>query len=619
MSNKEFHYCWEYDLESSPEQLWPLVADTNRFNRDTGVPAVEVDKQLVKGSRRLRLFLMGLAVEWIENPFEWIRPYRFGVVRQYTKGPLEEMRVLVELSRREDGGTRLLYQVWARPKNVLGLAAIPVQIGILSRRAFTATLRRYDKLARTGKLPLYQEAEADFAQGGLARLNALSEKLIAQGADPLVVKKLAEMIERADDMSLARIRAYALADYWGVPRRTVLEICLWATRVGILDLQWDLLCPHCRGAAQSSHTLTGIHSEVYCDSCEVDFTVNFQHSVELTFRPNLGVRRIESRAFCVGGPQVTPHIIFQQQLSPGEALSVQLPLETGRYHLRSSNVPGELFLKASAEGIPEVTVRASAGGWSGEELHLSNTPTLRLENPTDTEKWFVLERTAWSDEAATAAEVTALQVFRDLFSNEALRPGEQISVGTLTVLFTDLRGSTQLYLEIGDAPAFGRVMNHFDVLREAIRNEDGALVKTIGDAVMAVFRRPAGALRAILKAQAALAAPTDGMRPLMLKVGIHSGPCIAVTLNDRLDYFGCTVNMAARLEGLSTGGDAVISDAVRSDPEVAEMLSSPECDLRAEPFEVMLKGFGEERFGLWRVTSVSTMTASAAEVERIGN
>jgi adenylate cyclase len=618
MSQREFHYCWEYDLESSPEELWPLVADTNRFNRDTGVPAVEVDKQLVKGSRRLRLFLLGLAVEWIEQPFEWIRPYRFGVVRQYTKGPLEEMRVLVELSRRAEGGTRLLYQVWARPKNLLGLAAIPVQIGILSRRAFTTTLRRYDKLARSGKLPLYQESEANFAQGGLARLHALSEKLIAQGADPLVVKRLAEMIEKADDMSLARIRAYALADYWNVPRRTVLEICLWATRVGILDLQWDLLCPHCRGAAHSSHTLTGIHSEVYCDSCEVDFTVNFQHSVELTFRPNLGVRRIESRAFCVGGPQVTPHIIFQQLLSPGEEFSVQLPLETGRYHLRSNNIPGELFLKASAEGTREVTLRASPEGWAGDELNLSNTPTIKLENPTDTEKWFVLERTAWSDEAATAAEVTALQVFRDLFSNEALRPGEQISVGTLTVLFTDLRGSTQLYLEIGDAPAFGRVMNHFDVLREAIRNEDGALVKTIGDAVMAVFRRPAGALRAILKAQQTLAAPSDASRPLMLKVGIHSGPCIAVTLNDRLDYFGCTVNMAARLEGLSTGGDAVISDAVRSDPEVAELLDSPECELFAEPFEVMLKGFGEERFGLWRVTSVSTATASA-EVERIGN
>jgi class 3 adenylate cyclase len=105
--------------------------------------------------------------------------------------------------------------------------------------------------------------------------------------------------------------------------------------------------------------------------------------------------------------------------------------------------------------------------------------------------------------------------------------------------------------------------------------------------------------------QQKLAAPPDGMQPLMLKVGIHTGACIAVTLNDRLDYFGTTVNLAARLEGLSSGDDVIISDAVREDPEVTEMLSQPEWSLSAAPFEATLKGFDTEKFALWRVTSVS--------------
>jgi class 3 adenylate cyclase len=333
----------------------------------------------------------------------------------------------------------------------------------------------------------------------------------------------------------------------------------------------------------------------------VDFTVNFDRAVELTFRPNPSVRLVEGLEFCVGGPQVTPHIVIQQLVAPGAKREVSVPLEVGRYRLRTSEAGGGQYLQASANGLPEATLRASAEGWSGEELQLATRPKLILENATDKEQWFVLERMAWSDQAATAAEVTALQVFRDLFANEALRPGEQISVGTLTVLFTDLRGSTQLYREIGDAHAFGCVMNHFDVLREAIAEEDGALVKTIGDAVMAVFRRSAGALRAILKAQQVLASPPKGMRPLLLKVGIHTGPCIAVTLNGRLDYFGCTVNMAARLEGLSSGGDVIISSAVQSDPEVMEMICGAEAELTATQFEVMLKGFDEEQFELWRV------------------
>ena len=613
MPPKEFHYRWEYDLRSSPEELWPLIADTNRFNRDAGVPAVEV-QGATGDARRLRLFKFGISVEWEEQPFEWIRPYRFGVVRRYTKGPVREMRVQAELMAKLEGGTKLVYEVWAQPRNPLGTLAIPIQIGLLSKKSFGEIFRRYDQEIKDGKAPLYQPSPAKFAQGGEARLKVLSERLIEQGANEEIVKRLALMIEQADEITLSRIRSHTLADYWNLPRRDVLEVCLWATRVGLLDLQWEMVCPHCRGSAQTSNSLTGLRSEVYCETCNVDFTINFDQAVELTFRPNPSVRIVEGLQFCVGGPQVTPHIIVQQRIAPGAKREFALPLEMGRYRLRSSELAGGQYLQASEGGSPEILLKASDEGWSNEELALATMPKLCLENAMDKEQFFVLERMAWSDQAATAAEVTALQVFRDLFSNEALRPGEQISVGTLTVLFTDLRGSTQLYREIGDAPAFGCVMNHFDVLREAIAEEDGALVKTIGDAVMAVFRRPAGAMRAFLRAQQILASPPEGQRPLMLKVGIHSGPCIAVTLNGRLDYFGCTVNLAARLEGLSSGGDVVISAAIHADPEVGEMLYGAEPELTATPFEKMLKGFDEEQFKLWRVAPAVCDAESARAV-----
>ncbi|HEX8709147.1 MAG TPA: DUF5939 domain-containing protein [Pyrinomonadaceae bacterium] len=617
MGYREFHYRWEYDLRASPEQLWPLVADTNRFNRDAGVPVLDSGAEgaarLPGGRRRLRLFKLGMAVEWEEQPFEWIRPLRFGVERRYLKGPLAEMRVRAELKRQPAGGTRLIYEVWARPRNLLGVSAIPVQVGLLSARSFRAIFHRYDRLIADGRPPLYQPAPAKFAQGGRARLAALCRKLVEQGADTQLVGRLSELLEEGDDITLGRIRSHALADYWGLPRRDVLEVCLRATRAGLLDLEWDMICPHCRGAAESSVSLAGLSSEVNCRTCDVDFTLDFDRSVELTFRPNPSVRLVERRRFCTGGPEVTPHIVAQQLLAPGELRRLSLPLEAGRYRLRCSELPGARYLQAVAGGAQEARLRACMEGWAKEELCLAVQPELQLENATEQEQLFVLERMAWSDQAATAAEVTALQVFRDLFSNEALRPGEQISVGTLTVLFTDLKGSTQLYREIGDAPAFGCVMSHFDVLREAIAEQDGALVKTIGDAVMAVFRRPAGALRAILQAQQKLAAPPAGVRPLLLKVGIHTGPCIAVTLNGRLDYFGCTVNLAARLEGLSTGGDVVISPAVRADPEVFEMLAGTGAGgLAAARFEVMLKGFDEERFELWRVA----LMGRVAEGER---
>jgi class 3 adenylate cyclase len=626
----DFHYRWEFDLESSPEQLWPLVADTNRFNRDTGVPAVEMLAGKSKGSRNarrhLRLSAFGIPVEWEEQPFEWVRPTRFGVVRRYAKGPIAELRVLAELSPKKkrsaawsdesDGtpettGTKLVYQVWAKPKNVLGLIAIPIQIGILSARNFARTFREYDTMARQGRAAESFSSSAELVTGGRSRLLALSEKMADQGSDADLVALLVDHIENADEFEVARIRPYELARQWQQKKRTVLETCLCATRAGILDLQWNLICPMCRGGGASG-TLKEISSQVHCPGCNIDFTVNFEQSVELTFRPNPSIREADVETFCIGGPQVTPHIAAQQLLSPHSHRAIDLDLEAGRYRLRTMSLSGWQHLLASDAGEANATLRATAEGWSSEELPISTEAKLNFENATDEEQLFILERTAWSDDAATAAEVTALQVFRDLFASEALRPGEQISVGTLTVLFTDLKDSTRMYREIGDATAFGRVMNHFDVLKQAIADEDGALVKTIGDAVMAVFRHPAAALRAMLHVQQKLASPPDGMRPLTLKAGLHTGPCIAVTLNDRLDYFGSTVNLAARLEAQSTGDDVVVSTAVYSDPGVRELLSDPSSGFVATRFAIPLKGFDNERFELWRVAP-----ARAAAIERM--
>ena len=179
-------------------------------------------------------------------------------------------------------------------------------------------------------------------------------------------------------------------------------------------------------------------------------------------------------------------------------------------------------------------------------------------------------------------------------------------------LFTDLKDSTRLYREVGDATAFGHVMNHFDVLKSVIAEHDGALVKTIGDAVMAVFRQPSAGLKAMLFVQQRLANPPDGQQALNLKAGLHVGPCIAVTLNERLDYFGSTVNLAARLEGQSTGEDIVISSAVYADPAVRAFLGETGNGVALRRFEVSLKGFDEEKFELWRVSRVGAEPLAVA-------
>jgi len=611
MPHREFHYRWEYDLKASPEKLWPFVADTNRFNRDTNVPAVEIEpnkRRLRNARRRVRLSLLGMPVEWEEQPFEWVRPFRFGVKRTYSKGPVAEMRALAELTSRAGGGTRFKYEVEIRPKSLLGFVVIPLQVGILGARRFRRAFEKYDELALVEVSSGETQPAPALSEAASSRVATIRERLLADvDSDPAAVERLLEFIQQADDFAVARIKPYELADSWQQARRVVLETCLRATRVGLLDLQWDLLCPLCRGPQESSSSLKDIDPEVHCETCRIDFTVNFDRFVELTFRPNDSIRTIDVKDYCIGSPQRTPHVVAQQLLPAHTERELSIALEPGNYRFRALELVGEQAVRVAPEGNNASAVTVSEHGWPGEELSLGPRPTLTLQNNTDAEQLLILERLAWGDQAATAAEVTALQIFRDLFSTEALRRGEQISVGTLTVLFTDLRNSTQLYREIGDATAFGRVMNHFDVLKKVIAEEDGALVKTIGDAVMAVFRRPASALRAMLSAQETLAAPATGSEPLTLKAGLHAGPCIAVTLNDRLDYFGSTVNMAARLESLSTGNDVIISRALYDDPEVRALIDVEH--LQAIPFEMSLKGFQEERFELWRVSKATKLAA----------
>ena len=245
MSFREYHKRWEFDLKSSPERLWPFIADTNRFNRDTGVPQIEVDpatKRLRNARRKVRLSIYGLPVEWEEQPFEWVKPSRFGVERVYSKGPMARLRMRAELTPKPDGGTHLIYEVWSTPRNLAGRSrdtdADSISSSLAGFVSCNSEVRR-PRLSRErrSKPPTPSTSQSSF---DLQRLAALKQKLIADletTESPeqklAIAERLADFLEHGDDFAVARIRPYKLADDWHEPRRLVLEVCLRATRVGL--------------------------------------------------------------------------------------------------------------------------------------------------------------------------------------------------------------------------------------------------------------------------------------------------------------------------------------------------------------------------------------------------
>ncbi|MCD4732687.1 adenylate/guanylate cyclase domain-containing protein [bacterium] len=199
------------------------------------------------------------------------------------------------------------------------------------------------------------------------------------------------------------------------------------------------------------------------------------------------------------------------------------------------------------------------------------------------------------NEQVRAVELFTLQAFRELFPNDVLPADQSLQVRDISLMFTDLRGSTALYERLGDSKAYHLVRDHFRVLFEVVGNNRGAVVKTIGDAVMAVFSDPLDALRCAVTAQGKIARfnqrDEQHEDDLIVRIGLDRGPAISVNLNERLDFFGTTVNRAARVEGLSGGNDIVLGGSIYFDSQVRKAVEGLENQLRVEQFNAKLKGY----------------------------
>jgi len=171
--------------------------------------------------------------------------------------------------------------------------------------------------------------------------------------------------------------------------------------------------------------------------------------------------------------------------------------------------------------------------------------------------------------------VIAMPAFRRLCPEQLLRPGDDVEIGQVAIMFTDLQGSTKLYDDLGDPTAYRLVREHFAFLSERVQRHNGSIVKTVGDAIMAAFYDPADAVRSALSIYDEVASFNRGRADggVVLKLGLHLGSCIAVTAGGLLDYFGSVVNTASRLEHQCGAGEAVISETVLADAEAREVLT----------------------------------------------
>lgn len=584
---------WEWDFDQPTSAIWPLLADTARFNEAAALPKHQIT-EIPQADGSVHYFgaaRMGpFHLKWQEKPVNWVTEQWFEHTRYFQNGPLKTLTADLRVEPK-GAGCHVRYTMSLEPANLLGR--------LISGRMFASTQTTFTRMVREAAefaagqrtQPFsYEPPKLDDARRG--RIDAMVAAIEATPNGHGLARRLADHLLTAQEVDLWRVRPLALARLWAVPPRHAIELCLQAVRAGLLELRWDLLCPRCRVAKGWSGGLDRLPQGAHCGSCNIDYERDFSRNVEASFHPAPVVRAVTNGEYCMWGPMSVPHVKAQVLLAPGETRDLDAVLPFGPYRFRTLEPGPEADIDWRAGDLPSLVIGADGAIAAGPP---AGPGTLRLVNRSTRPRIALVEDRSWVADALTADRLTALQAFRDLFSDDVLRPGDEVAVGHIALLFSDLKGSTALYQAIGDASAYHLVREHFAVLATAIRDHEGAIVKTIGDAVMAAFVSPAQAVAAALDIQTRIAAfnrqPGTGQThpPLVIKLGIHAGPTIAVTLNDRLDYFGSTVNMAARLQGESRGGEIVLSPEIAEDPAIAPLLAGR--DVR--PDQAALKGYDQ--------------------------
>ncbi|HZY98330.1 MAG TPA: adenylate/guanylate cyclase domain-containing protein [Candidatus Baltobacteraceae bacterium] len=555
---------WTWEFDAPRERLWEYLADTDWVNAHAGLPRIEPRfKPLPEGgTRKFGSFRRGpIYVEWEEMPTVWRVPEFYTVERRYAHGPLRRFVNTAAFEVLSPSRTRVVFDVELEASTPLLEPLLPL-IAAQGKRGANRAFSLGAKLA----------AQSDGVPEAPVRANVFAPLLDA-GIAPVVVAALEAFVAAAEDRDLLRMRPYELADRWQLARREVLRAFLAATRAGRFNLRWNVICPGCRGPMPGLDSLGSLKGGYHCPNCNVPFDAVFDRTVEVTFNARPLGRGGEEGLFCIASPQRSAHVYAQTPIGSGSSETMGVTLPAGSYDFNAIGVARVPFVTAVDEAERDARARIDQNAVDLPHAFGNGTIRFTIDNQAGRDLVVRLEDGRWPDTLVTAAHVTALQEFRDLFSSEVLAPGLELGIETLAVLFTDLVGSTAMYSRTGDAPAFRIVTDHFDALREIVARHDGTIVKTIGDAVMAAFSDPADCFAAAIELDGVvMGIQCDGV-PLRLRVGFHSGPCIAMRANDRIDYFGTNVNLAARLESLAAAGEVTMARSDAEIPAIAERLA----------------------------------------------
>ncbi len=568
-------YTW--NLRAGAAELWPFVTNTERLNRAIGLPPVEYTTTHDAGVMRrfAKVKLAGMSLEWEEHPFEWVEGRRMSIFRDFGSGPFDWFVSTVELQSQPEGGTRLVHTIRILPRHMIGRVVAKLETGRKCQRALDKVYTRIDQTITSGpRLGLTDPFEQPSAlkTAPRERLAQRIAALIEAGVDANLAEVLEQFLATASPQELEKLRPRQLAKRLDLDDSSLVEACLLATNVGLLAMQWDVICPTCRVAASTENSLRLIESHAHCEACDYDFDSDKANAIELVFRVAADIRPTSVGKYCIGGPWHAPHVVAQLRLEPNESLQVDLQLEAGDYVLRGPNLAQSISIRVRTTNAPS-RATIDIGGHvkpSRVEVLRAGTQVIELKNQQSLQHIVRIERTLNRDDVVTAAQASTLPRFRELFPGEIFDAGRIMNADSITFLATSCPNVDDLYTTMGDAATYEFVQEWNRENERIVVEHGGDIVKVVGEAVLASFASAADAARAAFTIVAAAKTPAAG--PLKVTVGVHCGKVMVTTANGRLDYFGATTRQATALPTL-VGAGVALTESVLADPEIDTILA----------------------------------------------
>lgn len=538
------------------DRLWAVISDTSRMNKTMGLPAW--DEAELNGSRVVRTKILGQQQEWIEPPWVWIINQEIRHERIYQKG----------LMRHQTGVFRILAQKTAEGLlqtemsfTWTGSPLLRFVIGPLSARFLKKQITWY--IQEQERIFFANAGAKNTALTPLRELTSVDHDFISaittecKSQKPEVLKKILQYLVASDSIDIFKINPKKIAQETQLQLADVIEQLTGLTQSGYLAITWDVVCPHCRGPQLELSKLRLVSEATTCVTCDLNFSSQSDGSIEVSFKPQAKFREIKSIVYCAAEPAKKAHILVNWQTEPQKNFTFSLDLAPGEYRARTIHGKHQCQIKVGSSKSPLQKISLD---FSKPLLEL-NSGEIEFSFSSTQKDYLVLESLAWSEEKFLAGEALSNTHIRTLINDDLLKSGVKLDIGEQIILFTDIVGSTPLYRKLGDNKAFIAVQDHYIEIEHIIKANSGVVVKFIGDAVMAAFTDAASAFKANNQIHAAFKNNKD---TLVLRTSFHIGQVLCVNMNVGLDYFGQTVNTAAKLQGWANGFETAVSEQTLS-------------------------------------------------------